>query len=188
MIYIDDNIYNLDLQAALATISQHRREYALRYKREHDQRLCVAAYKLLQQALSVEYGIDDAPDLVCDDNGKPRLENHPDIHFSLSHCREAAACVVSNYPVGIDVESVSSYDEQIAATIMSNEEMREIKTSPHPDIIFAKLWTMKESLYKLTGDDRQGNIAAMLDDTTQYRFTTSVHPHYVVTTCEFKQP
>ena len=51
MLYINDHIEDFNLQAALSKVSKERREYALRYRREHDQRLCVAAYMLLQQAL-----------------------------------------------------------------------------------------------------------------------------------------
>lgn len=35
---------------------------------------------------------------------------------------------------------------------------------------------MKESLFKLTGDDHGGDIAHMLDYTTQYHFSTLITP------------
>ena len=57
MIYIDDHIHDFDLQEALETVSPQRRAQALRYRHERDQRLCIAAYRLLQQALLKEYGI-----------------------------------------------------------------------------------------------------------------------------------
>ena len=109
MIYLDDHIWDFDLQQALAKVSPQRREYALRYRLERDQRLSVVAYRLLQRALLAEYGIEVAPQFHYDENGKPQLAGYPDVHFSLSHCREAVACVVSAQPVGIDIETIDHY-------------------------------------------------------------------------------
>ena len=106
---------DFDLRQALTEVSAQRREQALRYRHERDQRLSVAAYRLLQHALQTEYGIQQPPVLAYGTNGKPMLAEWPYIHFSLSHCREAAACVVSDNPVGIDIESIDHYDEAVAA-------------------------------------------------------------------------
>ena len=51
MVYINDEIGKFDLQQALDAISPQRRQQALKYKFEQGQRLCVAAYLLLKQAL-----------------------------------------------------------------------------------------------------------------------------------------
>ena len=80
MIYIDDHIEEFNLREALAAVSPQRRDYALRYRQERDQRLCLAAYRLLQRALMLEYGIDGMPVFTYDSKGKPQLQGHPDIH------------------------------------------------------------------------------------------------------------
>ena len=183
MIYIDDHIDDFDLNEALAAVSQQRREYALRYRQERDQRLCLAAYRLLQRALTLEYGIDKMPVFVYDNKGKPLLQGHPDIHFSLSHCHEAVAVAVSDHPVGIDIETTGHYSAEVARRVMSDDEMREIEASAQPEVAFTRLWTMKESLYKLTGDDNGGDMAGMLSDISKYRFTTTVHPRFIYTAC-----
>ena len=185
MIYIDDHIWDFDLLEALAAVSQQRRDYALRYRQERDQRLCIAAYRLLQQALRQEYGInDELPQFAYNPQGKPLLDGHPSIHISMSHCRDAVACAVSDQPVGIDIETTNHYSEEVAARVMSEKEMLEIKSSPHPAMAFTRLWTMKESLYKLTGNDNDGNIADMLDDINPYHFTTINHPKFLITICQ----
>lgn len=183
MIYIDDTIWDFDLQEALATVSPQRRDYVLRYRQERDQRLCLAAYRLLQQALLKEYGIDEAPLFDYDKNGKPLLQGHPDIHFSLSHCSEAAACALSDRPVGIDIETTDQYSPEVARRVMNNEEMRQIEAADQPAVAFTRLWTMKESLYKLTGNDNDGDTAGMLTDASQYRFDTFIRPRYLYTSC-----
>lgn len=183
-VYIDEHISDLDLPLALQQVSPQRRAHALRYRTESDQRQCLAAYKLLQHALSQEFGIsDELPQFEYDLSGKPRLQGHPDIHFSLSHCREAVACAVDSRAVGIDIETLDHYSPEVAARVMSEKEMRQILTSPHPAVAFTRLWTMKESLYKLTGDDHGGDIAHMLTDGLPVTFETTVHPSYVCTVC-----
>ena len=181
--YIDDNIYGFDLNEALAAVSPQRREYALRYRNERDQRLCLAAYRLLQHALLLEYGIEELPVLIHDDNGKPMLQGHPDIHFSMSHCHEAVAVAVSDRPIGIDIETTAHYSAEVARHVMNDDEMRQIEALAQPEVAFTRLWTMKESLFKLTGDDNGGDIAHLLADTIKYRFNTTIHPRYICTTC-----
>ena len=181
--YINDNIYGFDLNEALATVSPQRREYALRYRNERDQRLCLAAYRLLQQALLLGYGIDELPVFIHDGSGKPMLQGHPHIHFSMSHCHEAVAVAVSDLPIGIDIETTAHYSADVARRVMNDDEMRQIEASARPEVTFTRLWTMKESLFKLTGDDNGGDIAHLLATATKYRFDTSVHPRYICTIC-----
>jgi len=186
VIYIDDHIDDFDLQEALAAVSAQRREQALRYRQERDRRLSVAAYRLLQRALKAEgHHLDGLPQFIHDNRGKPLLEGYPDICFSLSHCREAVACALNDQPVGIDIESIGHYDEEVAVHVMSEKELQEIKASSMPEAAFTRLWTMKESLYKLTGDDHGGDIRHMLDDTSRVRFLTWDYPRFIVSVCRY---
>ena len=179
MLYINDRIEQLNLKAALSAVSEQRRTYALRYRHEHDQRLCVAAYQLLQQALKM-------PLFDYDSHGKPSLAGHQEIYFNLSHCHEAAACVVSNAPVGIDIESIGRYDEELVETIMNTDEQRIIRQSSNPPLSFIRLWTMKESLVKLTGEGLSKNMQDVLK-ANGYHFQTTIFPHFVCTVCEYNR-
>ena len=102
MIYLNDRIFDFDFETALAELSDQRREQALRFKHELGQRTCVAAYLLLCEGLQKEYGITDKPVFDYGEHGKPFIMGHPEIHFNLSHCREAAICIIAEHPVGID--------------------------------------------------------------------------------------
>ena len=106
MVYIDEHIMDFDLGAALQLVSKQRREQALRFKFERGQRTCILAYLLLKKALHEEFGITANPVFEYGEHGKPIFVGHPEIHFNLSHCREAVVCAVSDRPVGIDVESI----------------------------------------------------------------------------------
>ena len=182
-VLIDDNIWNFDLTEALQHISPQRREQALQFRHELGQRQCVLSYLLLKRALHEVYDIDENPLFSYGEHGKPFLANHPDIHFNISHCKDAVACAIDDSPVGIDIEITGHYSAEVAHRVMNDDEMREIEASAQPEVAFTRLWTMKESLYKLTGDDHGGDIAQMLDNASRYRFATTVHPRYLCTVC-----
>lgn len=186
MVYIDDHIYDFDFDAALAEISQQRREQALAFRHEQGQRTCVLAYLLLKRALHEEFGLCENPLFEYGEHGKPRIVGRPDIWFNLSHCREAVACVVGRRPVGIDVESVRSYHEDVARYTMSDDEMARILKAERPDVAFIRLWTMKEARLKLTGEGITDNLKTTLNDCDRYLFTTveRTDKNYIYTVCE----
>lgn len=152
MIYINDRLFDFDLDAALQQLSEQRREQALRYRHELGRRTCAAAYLLLCEGLRKEYGITEKPIFEYGEHGKPSIVGRSNIHFSLSHCREAAICVVSDRPVGVDVESIHRYNERLARYTMNDEEMAEILAAESPGLAFTRLWTQKEALLKCTGE------------------------------------
>ena len=176
MVYIDDHIADFDLQSAMLELSEQRREQALRFRFESGQRQCVAAYLLLKRALREEYGLKENPLFGYGEHGKPYLLNHPEIHFSLSHCREAVACAVSDRPVGIDVESVREYKESLARYTMNEDELSAILAAEHPDVAFIRLWTMKEARLKCTGEGLRNDMKSVLSGTSPFEFETVVDP------------
>ena len=183
MLYIDDHIWDFDLEAALLELSPERREQALRYRHELGRRQCALAYLLLKRALHEGYGITGNPRFNYGEHGKPLLADYPDIHFSLSHCREAVACAVSDRPVGIDVESIGRYREQLAAYTMSEDERAAIAAAASPEVAFTRLWTMKEALLKCSGQGIVDGLKTVLVGVDENLFTTVVDPseRYVYT-------
>ena len=154
---VNDNLQVLDLQRALLEVSPERRALAQSYRREIDQRQSVAAYLLLKEALRSQYGIAGNPQLALGPNGKPFLPDYPGIHFNLSHCRRAVACAVAESPVGVDIEVIAPVDAEVARQVLSATERREVERADAPEVAFARLWTRKEAVVKLTGEgiDRQ---------------------------------
>ena len=186
MLYLDEHIFDFDLPAALNSISPQRREQALHFRFELGQRQCVLAYMLLKKGLQQEYGICDNPLFRYGPHGKPLLADHPDIHFSLSHCREAVACAVGSKPVGVDVESVREYKEMLVNYTMNKRETEQIMSDRRPAAAFTRLWTMKEAALKLSGEGIGDNIKNVLEHCEHLRFTTTADPQqrYFCTLCE----
>ena len=180
---VREDIWAFDLQAALKEISEQRREQALKFKHEQGQRLCVLAYLLLKQALREGYGITENPVFEYNEHGKPSIVGHPEIFFNLSHCKEAAICVVSNQPVGVDVEGIREYRESLVNYTMNDEEITLIKSAENHSAAFIRLWTMKEATTKLSGTGISNYMKTVLDP-TKYKYTTVDRQRYIYTICE----
>lgn len=152
MIYVEnidhyqDEPYYIDLHSLPAW----RREKALQYKQLDDRKRSVLAFVLLQRALREEYGITEVPEFVYNEFGKPSLPNLS-IHFSLSHCKDAVACAVSDHNIGIDVESIVPYNPDVARRVCTPAELEMLEKSTNKDVDFIKIWTMKEAISKYEG-------------------------------------
>ena len=163
MIYLNDDIEHFDWQAALPLLSEQRREQCLKFKHELGRKTCAAAYLLLCEGLRKEYGIEEPPVFEYGEHGKPTIAGHPEIYFNMSHCREAAICVLSNKPVGVDIESIRPYNESLARYTMSDEEMALIESAERRDVEFIRLWTLKEAVLKCSGEGIRNDMKHVLD-------------------------
>ncbi len=185
-VLISEDIYGFNLEVALAEISEQRREQALKFKYELGQRTCVLAYQLLKQLLREEYGIMENPLFEYNEHGKPSIIGHPEIFFNLSHCREAVACVVSDAPVGIDVEAVREFKDSLVHYTMNEAEQRQIGNAPNAAEAFIRFWTMKEAALKLAGTGISNNLKDVITD--DYDFDVAISPRrtYIYTICTLK--
>ena len=162
MIYLNDALSDFDFEAALPLLSEQRREQALKFRYEQGRKTCAAAYLLLREGLRREYGITEPPVFEYGEHGKPVLAGLPHIHFNMSHCREAVVCVLSDRPVGIDIESIGKYKESLARYTMNDAELQQILTAERPDVAFIRLWTMKEAVLKRSGEGLCNDMKTVL--------------------------
>ena len=172
-----------ELERALALLPDWRREQALRFKHERGRIECAFSYLLLCQALRECFGIAAQPRFSIGQHGKPFLPDHPQVQFNLSHCRTAIACVVSDRPVGVDVERVGRFKDSLARYVLNDHEYAQLLAAPNPDLLFTRFWTQKEAIVKLTGrgiDDDLKNLLFTYKDVTLH---TEEHPQqgYVLT-------
>ena len=179
MLYLNDDIGNFDFEAALPLLSEQRREQALRFKYELGRKTCAAAYLLLCEGLRKEYGVTERPVFEYGEHGKPSIIGHPDIHFNFSHCREAVLCVISDCPVGVDIESVREFKDSLARYTMNDEELAHIMSSPRPDVEFIRLWTMKEAKLKLSGSGITDHMKQVLDGTECFQTVINEEKGYI---------
>lgn len=182
-IFIDENPMGIDLTAALAEMSEQRREKVLAFRHEQGQKLSAAAYMLLRKALKEVYGIDEKPEFEYSEHGKPSITGHEDIFFNLSHCRSTVACVVSSSPVGVDVEEIRDFRDALARHVLNEEEYAAVVASQLPAREFIRLWTMKESYLKLTGEGITRDLKTVLASASDKHFFTRELATSVLTVC-----
>ncbi len=184
MIYLNDDIANFDFEAALPLLSEQRREQALKFKYALGRQTCAAVYLLLREGLQKEYGITEPPVFEYAEHGKPSIVGHPEIHFNMSHCRVGALCVLSDRPVGVDIESIREYKDSLVRYTMNDAEVRQIEQAEQPALEFIKLWTRKEAVLKLAGTGIIDDMKHVLEKTTS-ELTTVVGPEarYVYSIC-----
>ena len=183
MVYIFDRLDQYPdkaYEAHLASLPIWRGEKALQYKKLDDRKRSVLAFVLLQRALREEYGITEIPAFVYNEFGKPSFSNLP-IHFSLSHCKEAVACAVSDNNVGIDVEGIVPYNPNVARRVCTVAELATLTQSENQDTEFIKMWTMKESISKFDG--RGLTMSFNEIDIGNYKMLTQEVSNYILSVC-----
>lgn len=132
--------------------------YAVPYDNKFSSKSEEASYqrelvrKLLTWAVKREYGAESsALNVVYGIHGKPAFSNHP-ARFSLSHCPGLVCCGVSEEEIGVDAEPVRPFDFRLAHRICTPGELEFLTSAPDQSEALTALWTLKESLMKLTGE------------------------------------
>lgn len=156
------------------------------------------AHRVLSECLK-EYGIiyvfEETP-LVFGEHGKPSLAEHPELRYNISHADGIAAAIVSQYECGIDCERIRPYRQSVFKRCYGESERRAVKAAPETerDLLFFKLWTLKEAYVKALGKGLsfpmrnaefaldKDNIETELSGCTFAQFV--VNSEFVVSVCE----
>ena len=165
----------------MTRLPEFRRVKASSYRFARDRFLCAKAYLMLCDVLRDRFGIRELPLFGYGEHGKPFLAAYPDIHFNLSHCPKAVACVVAPYPVGIDVEEIQ-FDEEFARRVLNDREMRRVLGAASPSVEFTSFWTKKESLLKKRGTGLTDDLPGLLEGCAEeFRTTVFEEDGFVMT-------
>jgi phosphopantetheinyl transferase (holo-ACP synthase) len=104
-------------------------------------------------------------EFVClhDENGKPYLKGYgraaekvDHLHVSLSHKGETAIAIVSEKPVGIDLEKLEDKPENFIKEAYTEKEIEMLKTMDKPESLI-RFWVAKEACSKKDGTGLMGN-------------------------------
>ncbi len=83
-------------------------------------------------------------------NGKPVFRGIP-LYFSLSHSGRYAACAISDYIVGLDIQIKTAVRDAVICRSFSKEEKQYLLGTQDVDAAFTKVWSLKESYSKALG-------------------------------------
>ncbi len=126
-------------------------------------RASLGAYALLGLALAEwGYGMGEWRTEAC---GKPRFADPELPFFSLSHSGRYALCALSDGEVGCDIQKMRPFDERVAGRIMTAGELALFRTlgGRQAEEYFYRLWTVKESYVKYTGEGLSRLSSAQAD-------------------------
>ena len=150
-----------EVERMLPLVPEPRRSDALRFKHTFGRFACLKSYLMLAELLRSEFGIEEFR-METGEHGKPFLAGHPEIHFNISHCQKAIAVVVSDQPVGIDVESFRHFNDGLLDKSMNPQEKADILSAQEPEVKFASYWTCKEAVFKMQGTGITDNLHNIL--------------------------
>ncbi|MBR5639872.1 MAG: 4'-phosphopantetheinyl transferase superfamily protein [Muribaculaceae bacterium] len=142
------------LDDALRQLSRQRRDKTLRYRFERGKMLSAGAGLLLDNMLA-KYGLRERDMRYIEgEHGKPAIDGHPELHFSLSHSGNLVACAIGEMPVGVDVQTIVTARDSLVNYTTSDCEKAHLQIIEDPvarNAYFTQLWTLKESYAKATG-------------------------------------
>ncbi len=138
-----------------ASLSRTRREKIDRIAQAQEKRLSLAAGLLLDRGLQ-ERGLRERQMVTAQGRyGKPYFPERPDIRFSLSHSGQMAMAVFSDTETGCDIQQMKEPNEKLARRFFCREEtdwLLAAESETERKIRFYRLWTLKESYLKATGE------------------------------------
>lgn len=92
------------------------------------------------------------PKMRYTSNGRPELNGNFD--FNISHSEDLVVCAFgSNLKVGIDVECIQEIDIEGLKNVLTTSELTLIYESENPVSMFFRIWTMKECILKMKGEN-----------------------------------
>ena len=163
----------------MGTVSEQRRQYALRYKHLFGRWATLKTYEMLMPMLDEAGCPNPRAEWQYTPEGKPYIKGGP--FFSLSHCQKGLAVAVDSSPIGIDIEQIRSYSPSLAERTMNEQELAEITASDDPARAFIRLWTRKEAYLKWKGTGITEDLRECLSGAEQCKMMTIEEKDYVCT-------
>ena len=131
----------------------YRKEKIDRFKPLNSKRLCLGAGILLEKALN-DIGISKY-DIVQREHEKPYISGHDDVFFNISHSGNMVALGISDKELGIDIEKIRHFDDNLINHVFSKKEQTSALAMSfeglNNDLIYTRMWTMKEAVMKHSG-------------------------------------
>nr|WP_288974217.1 4'-phosphopantetheinyl transferase superfamily protein [uncultured Blautia sp.] len=149
-LYRQNNVDELSYRNLLDNLPNWRKEQNDKMIFEEGKLNNAVAFYLLRIALQREFNIKQRVSFVYGMYGKPYIHEYPDIHFSISHCKEAVACATDKRNIGIDVQEFMDGIPSLYKKVLSNKEYKSLQINDR-DVRFIQYWTLKEAYLKNLG-------------------------------------
>jgi phosphopantetheine--protein transferase-like protein len=122
------------------------------------------------------------------DAKKPYFRN-VDWNFSISHCYPYCVFVAKKNKIGVDIEKIQKIQfENIAKRVFNNYENKILNKSNNKLLMFYKIWTMKESLYKCIFPKKSNKLFLKYKNNCfrnkDFVVNFKIWKKYLISTCE----
>ncbi len=136
-----------------------------------------SAYRLLEAQVEQHWPQIPRPlTLMRTELGKPCFRDYPECHFNLSHSGKWVACVLSDVPVGVDLQQHRRVPDRVIRKF-TPEEQGWLQT--HPEDFFP-LWVKKEAFLKAIGTGLTRNLGSFsalpLEENTVENYSICLMP------------
>lgn len=136
-------------------LTYERQQRIMHYHNDIDKKLSLYGELIIRAILSKKKSV--LPQNIffeMDINGKPFVKNDFNIHYNISHTKNAVFCAVSDLgEIGADVEVIGPYLPEIMRYIGHPEEIKMMSYIPieKKALAFYEIWTRKEAYGKKNG-------------------------------------
>ncbi|MEE0931404.1 MAG: 4'-phosphopantetheinyl transferase superfamily protein [Acutalibacteraceae bacterium] len=147
-------------------LSPYRKEKTDKMRMRKDKNLSLAVGIIIDTYLKRINMNEKDMHYSSEEYGKPYFENLKNLHFNASHSGEMALCAFSDSEVGCDIEIISKSNTDLAKRFFTQSEYEFIIStdkectdiSSQQEERFYRIWTLKESFLKLTGEGLSGGL------------------------------
>lgn len=195
-VFSDEKLFGFYYDA----MPQNRKEKIDRLRFDKDKRLSLGASVLIQKALHL-FELSYA-DIEYNKYGKPLITCKENAFFNISHSGNMVVCAVSEHKVGVDIEKIQCFEENVLNCVFLENEISKIRIhSLNPNYDYKKLWTIKESLVKCKGlgfsleplklyikNEVQNEVYCDGKKLSNIYFRTYDLERYVITICSEDEP
>ena len=148
-----------DLSAFFDALPPGRRAYAARYKNPVDRATAAVGFLLVSRLIREVDPTLAGLDWEIGEHGKPYLPGKPR-HFSLAHSDGLCAAIVSENPIGLDVERIRPLRPALLPRFCTPEEIARCERDPD---LAVKIWTRREARAKENGRGIGQKLASLSD-------------------------
>lgn len=138
-----------DCRVVMQNLPKIQQDRILQFSHERGRKECLGA-RLLQHYVLKKHGLN-IENVTYGEHKKPEIEG---LFFNLSHSHDYAVCAVSDKAVGCDIEMLEKARMNVAKRFFHDQELQYLDafSGYEQDEAFFRLWTMKESYIKMTGE------------------------------------
>lgn len=140
-----------ELEFYFNLLPNNLREQASSFAQERRKSFFAGRFLLLK-TLEKFYQIKTLPQICKNAHGKPFFLSDSLPNFNISHTKNFIGLALSSGCIGLDLEVLRKTKDDLWERVFSKNEIDALKNAEDKDVLFARFWTIRESLLKASGE------------------------------------